>query len=376
LKSVRAHPPERDQEGFRRVREAYELLKDSPWLWQAEQPVCVDVPGVGVVVFPGNIVGAHEPAPPDEPVRPEVAEETPSDAESDEEMPDADVPPLGQELYAAMEREDFERAAALLLEAMSPATATGGVSISPWQVLECTLGLFLQGRSKLGGELLGRLEEWSARHGLHPGQISPAAAARWTLLKELNALRGQVEANVLRTFATAVKTGRFSSAKAVLEEDLIARDRVARYAPTLYSAARPIVPEITPRRAFFQGSNWSWSYLWVAFAALQGIRFCIEEPLSRRHQATESRATDVAASAFVPDSSDPAQLHFQRLKVEHFIDESVSKGDCNDVREQWPAYVAAIQARRVADDGPLYLARRGTALRMCPELQRDLPERP
>src|SRR5512138_1512464 len=36
LRAVRAHPPERDADGFRRVRDAYELLKDAPWLWGLE----------------------------------------------------------------------------------------------------------------------------------------------------------------------------------------------------------------------------------------------------------------------------------------------------------------------------------------------------
>ena len=33
LRRVRAHPPERDPERFRKIRDAYELLKDAPWLW-------------------------------------------------------------------------------------------------------------------------------------------------------------------------------------------------------------------------------------------------------------------------------------------------------------------------------------------------------
>ncbi len=37
LKAVRKHPPERDPDGFRRVRDAYEWLDAHSWLWTAPE---------------------------------------------------------------------------------------------------------------------------------------------------------------------------------------------------------------------------------------------------------------------------------------------------------------------------------------------------
>ena len=42
LRRVKAHPPERDPEGFQRAREAYELLKGTPWLFTSR---AMKVPG-------------------------------------------------------------------------------------------------------------------------------------------------------------------------------------------------------------------------------------------------------------------------------------------------------------------------------------------
>ncbi|HEX6765588.1 MAG TPA: hypothetical protein VF103_08930, partial [Polyangiaceae bacterium] len=109
---------------------------------------------------------------------------------------------------------------------------------------------------------------------------------------------------------------------------------------------------------------------------------------SSKSDTAESRvrANDVAAHSFppvgrprddpAPGVSDPAQIHFQQRNVESVIDESIRGGACNDVREQWPLYVSALRGHPLPNDESMYLARRAWAVRMCAELEKELPERP
>src|SRR5688572_12621326 len=90
LRAVRAHPPERDPDGFRLVREAYDVLKDSPWLWVAESPgVETDAPEDTLAPLDSSPTGTRvddesEPLPEDE-------DEPAQDTSPADEFPEPDL---------------------------------------------------------------------------------------------------------------------------------------------------------------------------------------------------------------------------------------------------------------------------------------------
>jgi hypothetical protein len=287
-----------------------------------------------------------------------------------------------QELYAAMQSGDYELAADRLLASMTPGD-DGKIPIPLWQVLECVLGLFEQGKGRRARELLDGFDGWNERQGLHPGQVGAQAAARWQLSKELAALSGRVDRQLVVRLAKDVKSGEFFRSRDLLEReqktDPTLRDRMQRHAPTLFAAARPNAAEIRMRRMFRTDNPWN--YAWLVFVAFQCVRWITKS------ESSETK-TEVVAQSRRPAErkSDEAALHvppveqpgyWRRINVERAIDESVQKGACNEVREQWPRYIETL---RGADQGSAgdegYSTRRLAALAMCPELDKELPKRP
>ena len=74
LKAVRIHSPERDPEGFRRVRDAYELLKDAPWLWGADEPTLLEIDGLKIAVPHGAHIEMVQQAVPTTELAPPTSE--------------------------------------------------------------------------------------------------------------------------------------------------------------------------------------------------------------------------------------------------------------------------------------------------------------
>ena len=388
LRAVRAHPPERDPEGFRRIRDAYELLKDSPWLWEMERPV-VQVDGIAGPIELGGLVPV-KPAVLDEALGGGDTSDVPSQSESlstdDGDAPssheDSD-PSFGpsedwEELSTAMERGDYERATLRLFAAMGP----GGerkIQVFPWQVLECALGLFEQGQGKRARELLGRLDEWTERQGLHPGKVGAAVAARWQLSKELAALSGRVDKEVVKRLAKDVKSGEFFRSRDLIEReqkvDRSLRDAMQRHAPTLFKAARPSASEIHMGNTFRTVSPWN--YVWLlAVGFFQCVRWIATSTNSETKTEVATQQRKFAEQATGESTSDASEFKLdRRFGSERAIDDSLNRGACNDVREQWSGYVATLH-RSGSDHDAGYKTRRSAVLVMCPELEHELPERP
>ncbi len=370
LRAVRVHPPERDPDGFRRIREAYELLKDSPWLWHAERPARVasdSAPGDGVTSNLRVIPSAEEegvlPPPDEDDVAP-----------ASDESGDIYFGPPGasEELSAAIERGDFEGAANLLLESMT--AKEGELAISHWQVLHCVLGLFEAGNGGRARELLAGLDAWTERQGLHPGQIGAAASARWKLAKELAALHGGVDDEVVQRLAKAVESGQFFLLRDLLERQQKAdrhfRNTMKHLAPTLFAAVRPSAPEIQLSQSFREPRS-GWNYVWIAFVFVQCVRLIA-------HTTSSETKTEAAAPAPKSEAlTNPEAAHFQRINIEGIIDESGRKGACNEVRALWPQYVELLhRVGRGAAVDESYKTRRLTVVTQCSELDKELPERP
>jgi hypothetical protein len=391
LRGVRAHPPERDPEGFRRIRDAYELLKDSPWLWEMARPVSVPVEGIAGRIELGGLV----------PVKPEPAVQgdapgggATSDVRSESEFPsldDDDAPSSGEdtdpsfapspewaELSAAMERGDYELAAHRLHAAMGSGEE-GKIQVYPWQVLECALGLFEQGQGKRARELVGRLDEWTERQGLHPGHVGAAVAARWQLSKELAALSGRVDKEVVKRLAKDVKSGEFFRSRDLIEReqklDRTLRGALQHHAPTLFKAARPSAAEIQMGNAFRTVSPWNYAWL-LAFGFFQCVRWMTSTSSETKTEvATQQRKSAEQTTGESTRGASEYRQNQLRIGSERAIDDSLNEGACNQVRDQWPGYVATLRGS-VSDYDASYKLRRSAVLAMCPELANELPEQP
>lgn len=343
LKGVRAHPPERDPEGFRRVREAYELLKGAPWFWQAiEQEPRVE----------------PEPEPESES---EPEPELEPELESDEFVPS----------------DDPQRYARSLIDRMASGSSDAGVN--PWLALDCALTLFQRGESSLGAELLTRFGTWTANTGVRVAELGAPSIARWALLRELANLHPFVDRGVVVALAKSVRSAQFFEAADVLtaahaRQGASLEDLLRKKAPTLYAAVWPMVrtSEVTP--AFRTKKALVWPWFGTMFFALQIFRLCAssaDEDRPARSRPAIALSATATARARALDVSEASSMDAHRRQLEgvgRAVDAAIALGDCGALRDQWPLYLAA------SDDADRSrTARREAVLQLCPEFGGELP---
>jgi hypothetical protein len=390
LRSVRAHPPERDPEGFRRVRDAYELLKDSPWLWtelSLREPDDDDDVDDNVAtamarieeIAPTNRHDAAMARADEEPVQvappeDEDEKEDEDDESALEESFEGDLDESNDPLEQAMSSGDFERAADVLLEALGKEEVGEEPSFAPWQVQDVALRLYSTGKFRLGESLLSKFDGWIERRRLLPSAFGTVATARLTLLKELRALPGVVPAAVVTALATSVENGQFSSAAGTLEKAFKADENFEyhfrRQAPLLYAAAsrhagawRKTTPAAQLRRL---SSFPAWKFVIIAILLLQGARAL------RNFGTSSPEETAVADIGKSPNAAlrDKALEEWHKTASAE-LDEGLQKGDCAKAREKWHMFLVTMGTRtessqRVVDE------RRAAIVAKCPELEGKL----
>jgi hypothetical protein len=382
LRSVRKHPPERDADGFRRVREAYELLRNAPWLWQVEgEPA---VPAFAPIETPGTPALREDEAA-------KFALALPShDVTADLTNADSRGPSEGSALEAQASPADIlvaaeasgvawfserlnsinaalradltDPAATLLLQVLTAPPSAGAAPflLPVWQALDTALRLIEEGEFVRARELVDALERRTVALGVGAAEIGAPVIARWSLVSELLALDNVVASELVCALAQGVRSGNFDAATDLFESLRTNRGRtlnraLAAKAPNLH---RKLVKDLTPPRFRKGFTNWSW--VWVAYFVFQFVRNCMPSP----HHETR------------PPQSNAPITQTKPLTVPGRIDEAVRLGDCNTVREQWPFYVHALGWPIAAEVRDHYAARRVQALAMCPELRGELSETP
>jgi hypothetical protein len=335
LQRVKEHPPERDPEGFRRVREAYERLKGSARAAPQELP------------------------------SPELSAER--------------TPPVSDPVEPA--------------SAQAATAAVAQTALSPFEALRAVMELAANGRFKGARELLEVFEQQMM------AQLEPRAGAelgvRWKLAREVLAT-SELDSHLARAVARALLDGRLSGAAAAAESafrehGVVLEPHMREHAPSLWSQlapfTRPAPPdeESTPSGGRSVGGWHIWIVLVVLFNLLRGLGDCGHSGSSRSDVAEPvvARPAPAARPPARPSSRDsgavadpnalfePPTRHIMAWGV---LRQALSIGDCQTVREQWRPYVAIATAAQSTEQ--VEAAHKQQILEMCPELQQLLEEPP
>lgn len=393
LRQVKAHPPERDPEGFRRVREAFELLQAgyvAPFVSErlAETPA------------------AEAPAA-EAPAAEAPAAETPA-----AEAPAAEAPVVQAPVVQAQEQVELLKAAmandnpAAAAEAMTwlyqrPLLESAPVA-SPLFALETVVALVQRGRFKPARALLEALDHFVALNP-QPGGLGPELGARWKLASELLAV-SQLDSRLARALAAGLNEGDLSiaanAASAAFDDYGRELERhMTEQAPTLWGQVAPLIRELPQPAAAsnFKFSGWQgWIFMVIVFNLL---RVCVSAsdrpafthaPPAPREEAPARFSSDapppdvpklpVDETAQVPaalarELAEPAvpagTVAQHQFLAWALMEQSLRMGDCQTIRERWPEYAKVSQNSHQAVE--LWRIRR--VLNMCPELQ-DLFEEP
>jgi hypothetical protein len=340
LRAVRQHSPERDPEGFQRVRAAYDCLRNAPWLWAAR-------PESELVSSAAGDVGR-------EPLR-TWAEAAPADVL---------LSTLGS---ADEEAEEAEEAELEALDGLDGPALPQPISI--WQPLEEALRLLQTGEPGRARAVVEALEQRTNALGVRASEMGAFAIARWTLVSELLALEGVATRELIGALAEGVSSGDFDEAEALFESWRTSKlwpghRAFQAKAPNLYQRMTGVTTQSRFRTGF---SKLRWiSIGWVLIQVVRGIMPTTES----EHRQTK---TDVVASG----SKGQGRRDDPMDRTATWIDEAVRVGDCNTVRQQWPYYAAEARENRRS---PLvlqhYAERRRRVVAMCAELERELTESP
>ncbi|HWA78242.1 MAG TPA: J domain-containing protein [Polyangiaceae bacterium] len=298
LRAVKAHPPERDADGFREVREAYELLQGALQLQQfrasireAEaHPIASDgssTPNLGVT----------EAA---------VIAEPPEPAEQQEEKPSDPLASEFRELQSALEAEDMDRAGLSLAKLYESPGVPSEMLPPAGFGFRIALRLFESANPALARRLLSGFEEHSRRFG-SASQLDTMMAARWVLLKELTRLSRLVEEpRVVAALAKGLLHDDLTEAARTVDRCCAQKpelaDELAKYAPSMWGALLPYLQRT--RKQQQPKSRWSlrWGG-WVLVVVLSnGIRVCAN--------ATSSSTSSAHSTAPAPRRQPAASRNY------------------------------------------------------------------
>jgi hypothetical protein len=414
LRQVRVHSPERDPEGFRRVREAYELAREvgATRNWH----------GARVSLDPNTApLSSAEPSPRIEQVIPfeprpdparedEADQESKADADASAEGEAPELPPasaanvaelteqsLRSQLQTALAAEDPPKAALILCELYARANISS--ELPPPQVaFDVAFELFVRNRPKRARRLCQAYAGYLAN--VAPAPLRPEIAARWQLLTELSALSTEVDPSVTIALASGLEAGALHQALPELRDEILVwgEDHVARvmqqHAPSLFSALWPAAQPVARRRksAFGWPVRGSLFALFLASRLLSGTGDCGQERTyspapsivsPRRASARaddfldeprpESPAVAPSVNELAPDSEQTRQLK----ELTATIERQYLGGQCDELRGSWPAYLRLVRAANgVSGAAAGYKFRQAQAISVCPELTSDLAEQP
>jgi len=381
LKQVRAHPPERDAQGFQRVREAYELL-------QALEPTRTAPRGSGPLML-GTAANAEMVA------RAPGPEAAPAErvAIRHESGPGRAA---FERLQQALSAGQDDIAGDALLELYTDAALTNRRPV-PQLVLSVIAKQFMRGAQDRGRRLLLAFEEDIARW--NDGPLSTPLAANWKLLTELATFSDQVPQASIGALARAIESGDFQEATEALRAEADARDRQGRMAlesflkasaPTLYEAAWP-----KPRGLFQkqQPNDERWArrifYLMIVIASPFTYHL-LEGASSRRASQSQTaanstrdarsserdataHATNRVANLGAPSGEQAKELQSVTTKLEKVLRFS----RCHQLLAAWADYAAVVRRLNGYESVMSgYEAHRVEGSTTCPQLASELRESP
>jgi curved DNA-binding protein CbpA len=356
LKKVRAHPPERDPQGFQRVREAYDLLRAL------------------------------------DPVRTAICDLAPltSDAATRAEEPEtARAPETDDSAFARL-----QQAADALLEIYRSAPLARP-SVAPQLVLSTIAKQFMGDSPARGRRLLLAFEEDRARMN---DPLSERVAALWKLLTELVAIPPQVPPAVIRALARGIDSGNFQDATEALREEIDERGKQRQVelecalqaaAPTLHGAAWPRTPGAS-RKQRSNEEGWAVYMLLTMVVIVAGYSLTfVESGPHRRMRELQLAAANASSRASDRDSApdatiDEAKLGALGLEQSKELEAATLKLEkvlrfsrCEQLHSVWKEYTSVVQRLKGYESVmEQYLEHRSDAMTTCRVLPSQLTELP
>ena len=224
LRAVRSHRPERDPEGFRRVREAFEVLRSGGEKGALPLPPWPAPDGDRPPVPGGD---PHQVAPSPEPAGPEPSAET----EAPSTLPESIDPVHAQDAGLALLRKVLEGPSAEELGApvgLVLQAAIYGVEVGN-----------LAGARRLVGELKGPFAE--QLQALQ--RVAPHMSVRWRAVRELVSLPAEFPAGPRTAMARATMRLDFSHATPRLRDFQKRKPKLAAEAAEILSVHAPMLDE-------------------------------------------------------------------------------------------------------------------------------------
>lgn len=380
LRQVKQHPPERDRDGFQRVREAFDFLKHNPWrLDQAEEE------------------DEHEDEHEDESGR---REPPAMQLEASE--------PRGE--GESFQREELERQLEQLNEALANDDPVAGARamtllygrqllhagpVPPALFCLQTFMVLVERESfEEAHELLDAFEKHAALHRLE-ATFGTDVGARWRLAREVAAIC-DYDRPLASAVARGLRTGKMYAAAGQLNSILERRGNVERLmagAPTIWGMLAPLRQASREEVPRFRDIG-AWPIGILAVVLINLMRLCMPsttpsassssyteryKPGVTRGAADEPQAAgDLPAPEGAPSIGPPLSFReraeLQAEQAWKSLQESLQRGDCEGVRDQWPLYRVAAGDDVV--DVTTAATRKRQILDMCSELEPLLEDKP
>lgn len=373
LRQVKQHPPERDRDGFQRVREAFDFLKGNPWLLIEEQEQEQE-----------QAERDDEEEEDDEREGEEEREESEALELDGPSFPNAELERQLEELNEALAHDDPVAGARAMVALYGRPALSAGPVPPPLFCLRTFMVLVERQSFEEAHALLAAFEKHAALHYLEAG-FGAEVGARWRLAREVSAIC-DLDQPLASAVARGLRTGNLYPAAGQVERAMA--DRLERDAPTIWGMLVPLLtpppqPE-TPRMSQIG----AWPFGVVVVVLINLMRFCLPSSStmssaynddkpgigSIADQQREPVSAPEGAPSFSPQLTFRERAELQAEQTWKSLQASLERGDCEGVRDQWSLYRAAATGDIV--DAASHASRKQRILEMCAELQPLLEDKP
>jgi hypothetical protein len=375
LRGVRAHPPERDPDGFQRIREAYDLLSMMMPIWQTEREGDVSLAAPAMALAPLATApgpAAEDASPSDDQRAPPVELES---FEAFENFAEWGLTDEQRRVHRAIHDEDWKTAFDLLVTFYESPPRPDQPVPSASDTLKVVLELFRTNKPNRATKLFRAFDDFANRNASWAGRVTPQVAARWSLLRELDALRGVVPDELLASFADAIEDDEFTAVAVDVGRWVDAGGSLApikKAAPALHTIVSANLPDGTVKsRQTSAFVGWGIRAA-IMFSLLRGCS-AVAEHTRDRSTTVLPPAVQTTAQAAPPSLDGTAQgkdtprVGLAPRDAEALIRDAVIAGDCEYLRDAFPLYAA-----QPGTDPESRLLLKIRAKSMCPELRETL----
>lgn len=380
LRQVKQHPPERDRDGFQRVREAFDLLKQNPWLlYQADEDDAEDE----------NDNENENDSETGRPEPPAMQLESSEPAGGGESFPTDELERQLEQLNEALANDDPVAGARAMTRLYARPPLEAGPIPPALFCLQTFMVLVERENFEEAHQLLDAFEKHTALHRLEVS-FGTDIGARWRLAREV-AVICDYDRPLASAVARGLRTGKMHAAAAQLNPVLERRGNVERLmkdAPTIWGMLAPLRQTTRQEVPRFRDIG-AWPIGILAVVLINLMRLCMPsttpsassssyaergEPSATRAAADERAQAPEGAPSVGPLLSFRQRAQVQADQAWKSLQVSLQRGDCEGVRDQWPLYRVAASDDVV--EATTTTSRKKQVLEMCSELEALLEDKP